>query len=155
MSHNTVHVVCQLIIDVALQGFIVRRSLGLISRESDTDVFLQLHNLVFNKQFHGEGLTCNLVLVLDVITVIAEDAHDIEVAVFFEESFDEILDSQDLYVQLRLVIILVGELVRNDSVVGLTYYGNEEVQKDDAVEELVEEPQNPNQVNHHHWLAYC
>ena len=120
--------------------------MNLISRESVADVLLQLHNLVPYKHFHGVRKTCNLVLVLYVIIVVAEDAYDIKMVLTYEE----VHESQDLNVQLRLVLILIVKLVRNYSVVGLTNDGNQEVKKDDTIEELIEEPQSPNHVNHYH-----
>jgi len=40
--------------------------------------------------------------------------------------------------------VLVVDALRNDSIVGLRNNGNEEVKKDNQVEELVEEPHYPN-----------
>ena len=40
--------------------------------------------------------------------------------------------------------VLVIDALRDDSIVGLRHNGNEEVKKDNQVEELVEEPHDPN-----------
>lgn len=45
--------------------------------------------------------------------------------------------------------VLVGESIRNDSIVGLTNDGNKEVEENDESHEEIEEPDEPNEVNYY------
>lgn len=49
--------------------------------------------------------------------------------------------------------VLVYDALRDDSFVRLAYNSNQEVQKDDQIEELIEEPECPDEVNHDHWVV--
>ena len=99
---------------------------------------------------------CYLVLV-QIITVATNNAHQVKAFKLnksFQKWFQKVEHLQTLAIQLRFVLVLVRQSIGNDAIVRLTDNGNQEVEQDDEIHEQVEEPDEPDQVHHQHWVTH-
>lgn len=103
----------------------------------------RLDNLV-DVRFHNESDAFIVIDFIVVVFVATHCAHDVE-SLGLLENLEE---SLRLRVQFCLMVVLVHDAVSHYLFVGLRHNGDEEVEQDDQVEELVQVPDHPNQIDH-------
>lgn len=78
------------------------------------------------------------------LIVAADSAQQVELSV----ELDRLEELKSLDVECCLVLVLVSHAVRDDCLKRLTDDCNQEVQKDHHVHHQVQEPDEPDEVNH-------
>lgn len=112
--------------------------------EAQLNFILHFMNLLLDIQLDWIRESQDLIGLVDIVLMTAHNAHDVEPGRFSED----LKESLGFFIELRLVRVLVIYTLWDDTIIRLWYNSNQEVQQDYQVEELVEEPEQPNQINH-------